>query len=165
MPYRKIANTLRAAANVLEGAAYGWADPRFRAEDIDMLDLDPRVIDELSELAKNPDTREEILKRLAGHRHRRVRLAVSGNYATPWAVLKLLLNDKNPNIRRDIATHRNTPVAALKKLIADKSPFVRYWASQNRKTPRDLARKALQDPEVRKIQEEERSEYEGGFEG
>ena len=86
-------------------------------------------------LARNPNTSQETLERLANDNDWEVRYYVARNPNTPPEILERLENDRDPHVRIGIAYNPNTPPEILERLANDENWVVRYRVAQNPNTP------------------------------
>ena len=88
-------------------------------------------------VAANPSTPVEVLKKLAGDRNCDVRAIIARNPNTPTEILEILVklseDEYYDDVRDAVAGNPSTPVEVLKKLAEDEYGFIRYKAKENLK--------------------------------
>lgn len=93
----------------------------------------------LGSLAKNPKTPPDVLRKLANNNRRLeepwIHDGLVNNPSTPLDVWEKLANDSDSYVRTIVAKSQYAPVSVLVKLSADKDEFVRCTVAENPHTP------------------------------
>ena len=80
-------------------------------------------------IARNPNTKIEILMMLAYDFNTEVRVAVASHLATPRDTLRILSQDAHPHVRAAVARHPRTSPAVRNTLSQDPDANVRRVAA------------------------------------
>jgi len=106
------------------------------------------------EVAKNPNTPEFVLEKLAedwrtpdgyGVSGSSSRSEVAQNECAPISMLEKFAVEDDEMLRAAVAKNPNTPVSLMEKLLDDKDEYVRKQLARNIKTPASLLEKMAKD--------------------
>ena len=89
-------------------------------------------------LAKNLNTAQSLLKQLAGDESSGIRIAVAENLNTATEILESLAYDKDNRVRNSVAGNPNTSIKTLKSLARDRDSGIRYRVAGNSSTPSEI---------------------------
>jgi hypothetical protein len=89
-------------------------------------------------VAGNPNTPEQVLRRLASDQVSTIRRHVAENPRTPSDVLKKLSADADLDVRLAVAENSNTPKETLSLLAGDHDVDVRYGVAENPHMPEHI---------------------------
>jgi hypothetical protein len=115
-----------------------------------LADVTAKLKDDIREaVAKNPNTPQKILVKLANDDDPWIREAVAKNPSLPTEVLLKLANDSDEDVKTEIAHNPNTPPEALVKLANDDEYSVRAGVAKNPNTPPEALIKLADGPEIK----------------
>ena len=100
-------------------------------KEIETPDVSSLSYAEKIELAKNPNTSQELLQVLATDGDWTVRCEVAENPNTSQETIKVLATDKHSGVRWGVALNPNTSPETLQVLATDKNSGVRWGVSLN----------------------------------
>ena len=94
--------------------------------------------DEKYDLAENPSTPVDVLRKLAKDTYEAVRWTVASNSNTPADVLQELAKDNSYTVRAIVADNPSTPENVLRALVKDKGWRIRTAVAENPKAPSNI---------------------------
>jgi hypothetical protein len=99
-------------------------------------------------MAESPETKPEILSRLAEDGSEEVKTEVAGNLKTPAEALNRLSKDKSMWVKVRLAGNIKLPLEAIIRLSKDTSAWVRGNIAVNPSTPVEILSQMLSDASV-----------------
>ena len=105
--------------------------------------------EDYEDIAENPSTPADSLRKLASAENQSVRESVARNPSTPVDVLRTLASDANTYVRGGVAINPSTPVDLLTIQASDARSYVRGGVARNPSTPVDLLTILASDADMR----------------
>ena len=105
--------------------------------------------EDYEDIAENPSTPVDSLRKLASAENQSVRESVARNPSTPVDVLRTLASDANTYVRGGVAINPSTPVDLLTIQASDARSYVRGGVARNPSTPVSLLTILASDADMR----------------
>lgn len=99
-------------------------------------------------VAGNPNTTEKMLYELSGDKDYYVRKGVAGNKKTPVGLLEKMSKDQHPDVRGAVATNPKTPLKTLYELSKDSDMWVKKDLALNENAPVEVLKNLCDDKDT-----------------